>query len=164
MKTVLKTIPLTALLFALSVSLSAQQRANRTMQAPKQKEGMMHQRMMDMLDLDAEQSQKVKTIHLNGEKSMLAFTNKIAEKKARLQTLVTADNYDSKAVNKVITEMSELQKDRMITKYAHRQQVRELLTDAQRVKFDRFHLNKQHMKGMNGMQGKHNMRGKQNRR
>ncbi len=161
MKIVIKSIPLALLVLALSINVSAQQRANRNMQAPKQNEGMMHQRMMNMLDLNDEQSQKVAVIHTNGEKSMLTFTTKIAEKKARLQTLVTADNYDSKAVNKVITEISELQKDRMVTKYAHRQEIRELLTDAQRVKFDGFHLRMQRMNGMNGM---HNMRGNQNRR
>ncbi len=167
MKTLLKAIPLALLALALSVNASAQQRANRGMgmQQGMQNEGAMHQRMINMLDLSDEQSQKIETIHTNGKKSMLTFTTKIAEKEARLQTLVTADDYDSKAVNKVITEISELQKDRMLTKYAHHQKIRELLTDEQRVKFDTFHLNKHRMNmNQHNMKGKMGKPGKQGRR
>lgn len=93
-------------------------------------------RLAGILDLTPDQQTKIQEIRLNAQKAHLPVRNQIAEKQARLQTLRTAANYDSKEVNKIIEEIGVLRtglaKDREVT----RQEIRTVLTEDQRVIFD----------------------------
>lgn len=162
MKSILKLSVLTALVFALSVNASAQQRLNNPdrlrgdrqsqMQKMHSNQGNQHQQMMNMLDLNEEQSEQIETIHLNGQKSMLPLRNTLREKNARLRTLTTSESYDEKAVNEVIEEISEIRAAMLTMRTSHRRQIRELLTEEQHIKFDSFQQNslrRQHKRGMN---------------
>lgn len=85
------------------------------------------------LNLSEEQLAQAKDLRTKGMKEMLPIRNSIQEKRARLQTLRTAENYDAKAVNNIIDEISELRSKQMKMREAHRQEFRSLLTEDQRV-------------------------------
>lgn len=148
MKTILKFSVLTALILTLSLSANAQQRANNSekprgdrQEQMKKMQADRQQRMMSILDLSAEQRDQVKEVRLNNQKGMLPFRNAMQEKNAKLRTLTTADNYDEEAVKELISEIADLRSAMLTMQIAHRQQIRELLTEEQRIKFDTFRQN-----------------------
>ncbi len=91
---------------------------------------------MMSLDLTEDQTDKIKVLRLEHQKMMLEFKNNIRENKAKHQTLVTADKVDINAVNKNIDEFTNLKNKMLKARAAHRQGVRNLLTDEQRIIFD----------------------------
>lgn len=94
------------------------------------------ERMAQMLDLtEAQQAQidELRTAHL---KEMQVFRNKMGELRAKQRTLSTGDNVDLKTVNANIDEITALQNTMMKAREAHHQDVREILTEEQRVIFD----------------------------
>ncbi|MEQ8523708.1 Spy/CpxP family protein refolding chaperone [Gracilimonas sp.] len=161
MKTLLKSIALTTLIFSFAVSASAQQRFNNStrpkancidqIQQFRGNQGSQHQRMLQYLDLSDEQNEQIQSIHLNGQKAMLPLRNQMREKNARLLSLTTGDEFDEAAVNTLITEISDLNASMMTMRISHRQQIRSLLTEEQQVKFDSFHMN---MKNRSGRMGR----------
>lgn len=147
MKNILKISILSALLIGLTVDVSAQQqnrkmqnRANGDCQGQMMnrgdKQGQNQQRMMTQLNLTDEQRAKVEEIHLNGQKGMIPLRNNIQEKNAQLRTLRMSDDYDEAAVNALIEEIGELRTAMMAMRTGHQQQIREILTEEQRIKFD----------------------------
>jgi Spy/CpxP family protein refolding chaperone len=100
------------------------------------RQGQNQQRMMTQLNLTDEQRDKVEEIHLNGQKGMLPLRNNIQEKNAQLRTLRTSADYDEAAVNALIEEIGELRTAMMAMRTGHQQQIREILTEEQRIKFD----------------------------
>ena len=78
---------------------------------------------------------KLKTAHW---KEMQNGRNQMAEKRARLQTLRSADNADMNTINKTIDEMSVIRTGMQKNREQHFQDVRNVLTDDQRVYFDNF--------------------------
>lgn len=153
MKTLVKSFAVTALLLSLSVSAIGQQRFKNPdrdrgerverFQQKRNAQGQQHQRVMAMLDLSDEQKEQIQEIHLNGQKEMLPLKTQLQEAHAKLRTLTVADEYDEGEVQEVIGEISELNKTMLTNRVEHRQQIRELLTDDQRVKFDNLHLRMQ---------------------
>ena len=104
--------------------------------------------------------EKLKTAHMQ---EMINYKTQLAEKKAHKNTLMVAKNVDLKSVNKVIDEMSAIRAEMQKTGAKHHNDVRNLLTDEQKVFFDSHYLQgkrkgmKQgrHEKGMRA--GNHNM-------
>lgn len=93
----------------------------------------------DMLNLTAEQKtqiEKLKTAHM---KEMIGLKNQLKEKKAHLRTVTTVDKVDMVEVNKTIDEIGVIKTEMMKKKEAHKQEVRKLLTEEQRLKFDMHH-------------------------
>ena len=62
--------------------------------------------------------------------------NLLKEKRAKLESLQTADKPDLKEINKVIDEITALQAQKMKSQAASRQKIRSLLTEEQRALFD----------------------------
>ncbi|MBO6587303.1 MAG: Spy/CpxP family protein refolding chaperone [Gracilimonas sp.] len=153
MKTLVKSFAITALLLSLSVSAIGQQRFKNPdrdrgerverFQQKRNAQGQQHQRVMAMLDLSDEQKEQIQGIHLNGQKEMLPLKTQLQEAHAKLRTLTVANEYDETEVQEVISEISDLNKTMLTNRVEHRQQIRELLTDDQRVKFDNLHLRMQ---------------------
>jgi|AntRauTorcE11897_2_1112592.scaffolds.fasta_scaffold00087_28 Spy/CpxP family protein refolding chaperone len=153
MKTFLRTTTLTALLFALSFSVTAQQRANQKdrprgnpqecMERPNANPGNRFMGMIERLDLSDEQKEQVLEIHVNGQQVMLPLKNQMGEKLARLRTLTTSETYDETAVKETIDSIAELRADMMLEQATHHQEIRSLLNDEQRIKFDSFKLGMQ---------------------
>ncbi len=96
------------------------------------------QRCFNMLDLTTEQQEKINILRVKQLEQMLPYRNETQEMRAKSQTLRTAKNVDMKAVNSLIDEKAELKAEQMKTRAAHHQEIRNLLTDEQRVIFDNF--------------------------
>ena len=90
-------------------------------------------------DLTAEQETAIQKLRTEHYKAVLPLSNSMAEKEARLQTLRTADNPDNARINKLIEEIGSIRTDMMKKAESHRQKVRKLLTDDQKVLYDRQH-------------------------
>jgi Spy/CpxP family protein refolding chaperone len=132
------TVALTAVLFLSSQFVKAQTTSAKTEKPAAENKSCCQQDMMmkgipDLTDQQKKQIEDLQTPHM---KDMMQFKNQMAEKHAHLKTLQTADKPDNAAINKTIDEITGLQNDMMKKCSAHRQAVRALLTDKQRVIFD----------------------------
>ena len=91
---------------------------------------------MNLPDLTDAQKEKMNELRTANMKVILQKRNQVHEKMSRLQTLQTAEKADMKAINSLIDQMAAIKADMARQRAAHRQQVRALLTDEQRVIFD----------------------------
>jgi len=146
---------LTTLIFLGTSSMFAQQ---GQMKGPKDGKGMQ----CNIPDLTEEQQKKMDDLRLVHQKSMLQFRTQMELKNAQLNVLTSAEKADMNAINKSIDEIGALKIQMMKQKESHRQQVRSILTEKQRVTFDMQkgkgyrggHGN--YGKGMDGCRGKGN--------
>ncbi len=127
-----------ATLLGLNSNLFAQrgygyQAGNRTQQFNNQERGNFCNAIPDLTEDQQKSLQDFRTAHL---KEMQEGRNKLAEKRARLQTLRTSDNTDMSAINKTIDEMSAIRAEMQKERENHFQDVRSILTEEQRVHFD----------------------------
>lgn len=87
-------------------------------------------------DLTPEQETKIKDLRTAHLKEVTPLRNEMQEKRARLNTLKSADKQDLTAINKVIDEITALKANLMKKQAAHHAEVSALLTDEQRVHFN----------------------------
>lgn len=113
---------------------------------------------LTMLDLTLEQQEQMKSLRLSHMEQMLPIRNLRQEHRAKLQTLRTAKNVDMKAINNLIDDMADLKANQMKASEAHRQEMRTVLTDEQRILFDSFKGMKKH-----GRKGNYKANGQSNR-
>ncbi len=124
--------------------------------APGQKMGRQGNGQQMISNLTEEQKSAIKDLRLDHAKEMSRFKNEMAILKAQNKSLSSADNIDKKAIDKNIDQQTALINSMMKTQAAHRNEVRGLLTDEQKVFFD-------HHQGRMGMnQGGRNMRARGN--
>ncbi|MDX1637732.1 MAG: Spy/CpxP family protein refolding chaperone [Balneolaceae bacterium] len=102
-------------------------------------------------DLTDQQREQIRQVHLDARQQGLAFQNQINEKRARLRTLTTGDEIDMDAANAVVEELGALRTQLMKHRLQIRMQVRQLLTDEQRVVFDSRSAMAGSRKGMAGI-------------
>jgi len=102
-------------------------------------------------DLTEKQQEEMKKLQTDHMKEMLPLKNQIREKEAHLLTISTGDNVDMKKVNSAIEEIGALKIQMEKKRAAHRQEIRNLLTDEQRVIFD---SHPQHPRGIDGRPGR----------
>lgn len=124
-------------LFVLSLSAYAQPQKMKFRKFQEEEMCMPHKRGMqhlpDLTDAQKEQIEKLRTDHL---KTILPLRNKLGELRAELRTLSTADKANMNDINKKIDQIGNVRTQLMKEQAAQRQQIRSLLTDEQRVKFD----------------------------
>lgn len=106
---------------------------------------------IESLDLSDEQQAKLEKMRTAHMETMLPMQNKMQELQAKRNTLSTDKNADIKAINAVIDEIGALKTEMMKTREAHQQEVRSILTDDQRIKFD---MHRSHHKNKGGGFGK----------
>lgn len=87
-------------------------------------------------DLTEEQTEQMKELRVEHWKAVQPLRNQIGEKRARLRTLSTSDKVDMAGINRVIEDIGKMRTQMMKERARHRQDVRELLTEEQRVMFD----------------------------
>jgi Spy/CpxP family protein refolding chaperone len=88
------------------------------------------------LDLTEDQLAQTKTMRLAMQKGMLPLRNQLGENDAKLRTLSTAENVNTKEINKLIDSNSAINASMAKLRSANHQQFRKLLTEEQRVVFD----------------------------
>ena len=143
----------------LMASMSFAQRGYRQMNASDDAPLMRRNCNLTFLDLSEEQETNIKSIRLGADKKIIPLRNEIREKRAKLVSLQSSDNYDKKAVNQIIDEIAAKQAQiRKINAEKHKS-VRNLLNEEQKVQFDKHFSNRKmrmHKKGMrrgNGPRG-----------
>jgi Spy/CpxP family protein refolding chaperone len=90
----------------------------------------------DLLQLQPEQKAKVDQIRFSFKKEAMTFRNQLAEKKARLRILETADQPDMKNIFALIDEISGLRTQFEKKEAEMKQSIRKILTPEQRLVFD----------------------------
>ncbi|MTI40069.1 Spy/CpxP family protein refolding chaperone [Fulvivirga lutimaris] len=88
-------------------------------------------------DMTEEQKEKIKGLKISHLKVITSVENELQEKKARLNTLSSAEKVDKKTIEKTVKEIGELKTKLMLAREFHKQDVRAILTEEQRVVFDR---------------------------
>ena len=87
-------------------------------------------------NLNDQQREELKKIRTEQLKERTRTSNLLKEKRAKLETLQTADKPDMKKINKVIDEIAAIQAQHMKAQAASRQKIRSLLTEEQRAYYD----------------------------
>jgi Spy/CpxP family protein refolding chaperone len=139
----MKKVSILLTMLTIALTMSAQQQ-----NTPIHKQGMMkaNPEMMKS-QLTDDQQKQIADLKLKHQKETLQLNNEINEKTAQLKTLQQIDKPNLKDINSKIDEISALQNKKMKAMAAHRNSVRSLLTEEQRVQFDL-------RMGKGGMQGK----------
>jgi|GEM_PF-709736 len=100
------------------------------------KQGQKHNKMCFDKFFTEEQKEQIKAIRLKNRKQLKPLRDEVRELEAHQQTLVTADTPDMKAIyqniDKISTAKNKIQKIRA----KQHQEIRALLTEEQRMKFD----------------------------
>jgi Spy/CpxP family protein refolding chaperone len=91
------------------------------------------ERIPDLTDGQKEQINDLKTQHM---KEVLPLRNLVQEKQAQLKSISTGDKVDMDKVNNTIEEIGKIKIDLAKKRAAHRQEIRNVLTEDQRVIFD----------------------------
>jgi Spy/CpxP family protein refolding chaperone len=129
MKSLVSAVLLSAVVLFSSTALKAQ----KAECCSKGDKGGCVMSLPDITDAQKQSLEKLKTQH---QKDMISFKNLLAEKKAHLNTLSMAETADMAAINKTIDEIGALKTDMMKKCEAHKQDVRKVLTEKQRLIFD----------------------------
>ncbi len=129
-----KQLSLVMLLSIFVFSASIVNAQNRDGSGTKQMNGQgIENRIPDLTDTQKAEIKTIRTAHL---KDAQQIKNQMGIKRAELKALQTVDNPDLDAINKKIEERSALRLDLEKKSAAHRQAVRALLTDDQKVIYD----------------------------
>ncbi len=91
------------------------------------------------LNLTEQQSKQIKQLGDDAQKKIFQIELQIKEKKAHLDVLRYADKPDMNAINATIDEIARLKADKKKVREANFQEIRQTLTDEQRVIFDTKH-------------------------
>jgi Spy/CpxP family protein refolding chaperone len=87
-------------------------------------------------DLTEDQEIKIEALRVDHLKEMNDYRNQMNELRARKQTMMSSDNANMSEINSVIDQMTAVHGKMMKASAKHRQDVRNQLTDQQKVYFD----------------------------
>ncbi len=146
----IKALITTALVFIMLFSVDAfGQRGRRVPDVrPEHRAGtqvtervVYHQRMLTEVcamipDLTEEQQAQLKSLRLKQMESATRHRNQVDELRAKKRTLMTQATPDQRELDRVIDQMTAMQNTWMKESVKHRQAIRELLTEEQRILFD----------------------------
>lgn len=134
-------------LFATSATWA--QKPERGQRNPEQRDRMQrHEQMVERKSnfFTEEQQEQIKTIRLETAKEIQPLRNQLNELQARQKTLSTAEKADMNAINNNIDKMSDVRADIQKLMAKQHQEIRSLLNDEQKLKFDSM---KGHMRDRN---------------
>ena len=138
----MKTSKLVMLLFVMiftgmSINSMAQRDLMRLQNFQKgQRMNQQNEWMCPIPDLTEDQQAKIKTIRLKNQKEMTKKRNLMREKRVHLITLQSEDNLNMKEINNIIDQIADMRAEMMKSRIANHQEVRNLLTDDQKMFFD----------------------------
>lgn len=101
-------------------------------------QSLRHERMAHhfSLDLSEEQKDELNSIRMEHFKNMKPLKNKMVELKAKEHTLISEEEVDLKAVNKVIDEQTDLINKMRKLQAEQKVKIKSILTDEQIMKFE----------------------------
>jgi Spy/CpxP family protein refolding chaperone len=109
--------------------------------------------MADGLNLTDEQKAAFKQGMIDMHKQMKPLRNELGEAEAHQKTLVTAEKPDFSAINKNIEKIGAIKIEMAKIQTKQHLDMRALLTDEQKLKFDQFKGKMGHRNGQNGQGG-----------
>jgi Spy/CpxP family protein refolding chaperone len=124
MKTTSKLI-LIALVISLPMMAFAQQ-------GPRECRGMM----MEQLDLTDEQQTQVQELRLEHQKEMITIKDEMHSLRTQMKLLMTEDRPSTSEIETIAGKIGAAARNIALAKANHKMEVRKLLTDEQKVKFD----------------------------
>ena len=132
---------------SLTVNAQSQKMQPYSGKSPKEVRQVTHREGFTMPEggLNEQQRDELKKIRTEQLKERTQTRNILKEKRARLETLQTADKPDMKEINKVIDEIAAIQAQQMKSQAASRQKIRSMLTDEQRAHYDAHYANRGNM-------------------
>ncbi len=128
-------VPLAMVLFLLSASTVYGQRG-RNFERPRPVPQEPRDVYLGIDNLSAEKEAKIKQIRTAHLESRLKQRSQMDELRARRRSLMLEKSPDMNTVNAVIDQMTALRGEMAKSAIQHRQEIRNLLTDEQRVVFD----------------------------
>jgi Spy/CpxP family protein refolding chaperone len=90
----------------------------------------------DNLDLTQDQQTKVDALRTAHFKATQEQRDVLAEKQVKLDDLLNDNPIDQKIIEKLVSEISKIQSELMLSRINHKIEMRSLLNDDQKVKFD----------------------------
>jgi Spy/CpxP family protein refolding chaperone len=132
-----------ALFIVMGLTVSAQPQMNREVRIFRgpQNNMRMNQNRQDLakaLNLTDEQKAAFQKMRLAMHKEILPIRNEIGEAEAHQKTLLGVDKPDLSAIDKNIDKIGALRIEIAKIAMKHRLEMRSLLTDEQKMKFDNF--------------------------
>lgn len=119
------------------------------------KKGM---KMLKSLNLDHQQEMAVQDLRLKLQKEMLPLKTDLTKLENDLKLEMTADSFDKNKTEKLVKEISDVRIKMGMARIMHQQDIRSLLNDSQRKKFDMHILSKKRFgkrgHGGDGFRGK----------
>lgn len=109
------------------------QNVDRPQRFQNQDPGFYCRNIPDLTEEQQDEIMELRTAHL---KEMQDERNALAEKRVRLRSLRTSNSPDMGTINQTIEEMSEIRATMQKEREKHIQNIRNVLTDDQRVYFD----------------------------
>lgn len=94
------------------------------------------ERMMQMLDLDETQQNKVAELRLKLQKELVPLRSELQSLEGELQLAVTAEKFNRDKAETLVSKISALRGKMQLARVLHQQEVRSLLNAEQRQKFD----------------------------
>lgn len=136
-----------------SQDFRAQQRyADRPVERPDRPQRQMLEGCI-IPDLTEEQEAQFNVLRLERLESHTQHRNQMDELRARKRNLMTQKDSDMDAIEAIIDEMTAAKNAHMKEAAKHRQAIRSMLTDEQRIIFDSRHTNRPGGKGSYGRHG-----------
>ena len=144
----MKRLKMTILaLLVTGVALAQGPRPNRG-----REEGPRKERLAEMLELSDAQKNQFEELRLAHRKSTKANKDAIKIKMVELESLTTHEVPNVKKINSLVDELNTLKAQEFKSEVNHRLELRALLDDKQKMKFDQM---KKHMRGeRRGRRGK----------
>lgn len=121
------------LLTALTTGIYAQ-RGYRSQVWPVEKE----RQIPEVRGLTEEQQEQIKNLRTDYLKDIQPLKNELKINKAKLDALLTEDNPDMNEINKLIDDNGKIQTELRKKQVSHQMEIRNLLSDEQKVIFDRW--------------------------
>jgi len=105
---------------------------------PKAGRGQGKARMakMNFLNLSEEQQTKIDKLRLEFKKEIVPLQAKIHSLKPEYRLMIVDENVTTKQIKNKLNSISEVKQEMALKRALHQRQVRSLLTDEQKVKFD----------------------------
>ena len=98
------------------------------------------QKALAMLDLTDAQEEQMKNMRIEHQKSIKGDQQSLKLKMVELSNLVSNDNPDPKQVDRLTDEIGNLQTALFKAQIGHRMEVRTILNEEQKLKFDQMKL------------------------
>ena len=111
----------------------------------------IQERFLDRIpDITEDQKEQIKEFRTDHMKEVLPLRNQVGEKEAHLKSLSTADKVDMAKINKTIEEIGNLKITIAKNRAAHKQKIRNVLNEDQRIVFDSMSMKRGPHKGREG--------------